>query len=91
MSVYIHLKSNTKFRAVFFTVYFYKRLINPFFNNSSSKLNVIYTEESKAVSGLKLTIYWGWQTYNKNINKCIITDYKCLKENGNCERITAEI
>lgn len=70
---------------------FTKRLINPFFNNSSSKLNVIYTEESKAVSGLKLTIYWGWQTYNKNVNKCIITNYKCLKENGNRERITAEI
>ena len=43
-------------------------------------------EGSKSVSGFELTIYWGWQTYNKSTNTFIITNYQCSKETGPLRR-----
>lgn len=87
MSVYVHLKSNTKFRAVFVTAYFLKNTsLAPFSTISGTKLNGTYRGKSVSL----------WlQAHNIlemadiiKIQMSIITDYKCLKDTGHCERIT---
>lgn len=55
------------------------------------ELDVTCAEANKSVSGIKLTMYWGWQTYNKNTNNCIIINYQYLKESGHWEGIAEEI